>query len=287
MVYKKSQSNIITTVLLVLVALAAVAIVAVFITNSVRNSAIEAEIMSKVSGMEISGVEYVLDGNVKQLRVLIKKGVESPEELSKISIVVSLKNGTSIVDSSSINVSDFNLLETKAVIINVNNEEIRKVEIIPQYMFKDKTINGKQISAWTGEIKINPKCEQRTITSEPQYCSGFNESQCESHTGCHPVISENPGDCSFFNYDETGCIANNPQCTPNYSPILSSCGGQSDEVSCSNQGSGCYWENFDCKGEYISGQNYFGCSGTYLVSTDYVECTETYTETTTEWVCTN
>lgn len=64
---KRSQSEIITTVLLVLVALAAVAVIAVFIINQVRTSTANAE--SKANCMKVDYAITVANSNDKNITV--------------------------------------------------------------------------------------------------------------------------------------------------------------------------------------------------------------------------
>jgi len=88
--YKKGQSNIITTVLLVLVALAAVAIVSVFIINMVRTNTQEAEIMSRVSEIKVEHVTLVPDLSLAKVKVKNNGGENNAEQ---IRIVLMDENG--------------------------------------------------------------------------------------------------------------------------------------------------------------------------------------------------
>jgi hypothetical protein len=244
---KLAQSNIITTVLLVLVGLAAVAIVAVFITNMVRTNVQEAEITSQVSGIELIGVQYMGEGENRAARIAIKKEAETPKNLIGLKIVLTFKDGASQIYDSTYN--ELDLLETTYKNLEVGTKEIQKVELIPQFGFKGKVINGKMASGWTGEIKVNPSCIKKTtpITKE---CKSFsNKSSCGTQTDCHWTASEN------------GTCENHPECNKDNCQLPLGCGGNwAQTISCEGN------SEEDCVGECTKNYN-TECSGL-----DYGEC---------------
>lgn len=218
---KLAQSNIITTVLLVLISLAAVALVAVFVINMVRENVQEAEIISQESGLGLENVEYVGQGAEKELRVLIKKQADTPEELIGVKILVNLKNGSVI--NEDVFYSNLSLFETKEIYILIGEEEVEKVEMIPLYTFKGKTIIGKTSSGSSSQIKTNPNCNK--VPKQVQIsCSQYNETSCSEHEPscsleyekieCNTLLNEGP------------CLEKSPQCTAEYIPGQEqSCGG--------------------------------------------------------------
>ncbi|MBM3247345.1 hypothetical protein FJZ17_02280 [Candidatus Pacearchaeota archaeon] len=258
---KRGQNEILTTVILVIIGLAALAILGGFITNMVKDNVKQAEMTSQVSGLELQKVEYMIEGTTRAVRVAIKKQAETPEDLVAIKIVIILKDGTSRVLNVPYN--EIGLLETDYIdLLLENNEEVQKVELVPQYGFKGKVIPGKTSSAWTGEVKTNPSCKQKITTIEKP-CGDFTtEQQCGSQPGscrwaqtaegacsdpnCDRTTCMKPFgcsgswadvlDCSQYSWDESNCI--NVGCTPSYEST-GSCNTIGDEYTCSYS-NGCY-----------------------------------------------
>ncbi len=104
---KKSQSEIITTVLLVLVALAAVAVIAVFIINQVRTSTASAESKANCMKVDFAITKAVVGAN----NVTVQRLDEGTVVVNNISITV---DGTSkkVTDKAGVPGS----LETKDVV---------------------------------------------------------------------------------------------------------------------------------------------------------------------------
>jgi len=98
---KRSQSEIITTVLLVLVALAAVAVIAVFIINQVRTNTASAE--SKANCMKVDfAITRAIANSSTDAMVTVQRLDEGTIAVSNLSITVDgvSKNVTALVPTS-------------------------------------------------------------------------------------------------------------------------------------------------------------------------------------------
>jgi len=80
---KKAQSEIITTVLLVLIALAAVAIIAVFITNQVRQGAATADAKAQCIKIDLEVTKAVNAGTT----ITVKNNGDAPTGAKMLAIV--------------------------------------------------------------------------------------------------------------------------------------------------------------------------------------------------------
>ena len=110
---KRAQSEIIITVLIVLVALAAVGIIAAFIISQVRDSVQTAEVRAKVSSIEL----VVTDAKAGNNFIILQRTSNNPDiTIANISIVI---NGNLI--NSSVDLSaGWNVLESKQANLTVN-----------------------------------------------------------------------------------------------------------------------------------------------------------------------
>jgi len=291
---KRGQSNIITTVLLVLVALAAVAVIAGFIINQVIENRDRAEMMAKVSDITLEKVYTMEDSKVKIMRFAIRKLSES-QDLEGIKGVITYDDGTTSVHEIPIN--DFQVLEIKEedIPITEKSKEIKKFEIYPIFKYKNKVIYGNVLAGWIEPIKNNPKCYKTPIQGEEQDCEGLpqtdcgsgeyttcewspDEEYCQDHPEClMPSSCEKPLGCNYGNFEpKTEACTFDPRisgnCQNSYEECTYSAGCSANWNSDSNTCTIGYW----WWTEYLTGicsseatcvasayETGYGCSGTW------------------------
>ena len=132
---KKSQSEIIVTVLLVLIALAAVGLIAYFVMGQVRTNIADANLKSKVYDLSVEKVQFI-DGLM--YGVYIKRsGNEEP--LKGVDVVLTDSNGNSKTYK---NYSSFKIFESKPVYVPAEIKNLAKVEIYPIIDSNGREVTG-------------------------------------------------------------------------------------------------------------------------------------------------
>ena len=163
---KKSQSEIITTILLILIALTIVAIVSVFVVKLVRNSSQEAEAFTEISDISIQEVSITQNTALIKIVKGIDKGV-----LEKVKIVIKNSAGDTQVETKDIFIS---ALETKEITIDLSISDPNIVEIYPIAI-----INGKEI--------VGPKSdylEKKDRNFYSDYVVSVAGINCTKHSDC-------------------------------------------------------------------------------------------------------
>lgn len=126
---KRAQSNILVTILIVLVVLGAISIIAVFLINQVKDNVQTAEIRAKVSAVEIA----VTDAKAGSNFILLQRTSNNPDVvIANISIVINNNLINSSIDLS----NGWVVLETKKASLKVNlgNYILQKGDIIEVYV---------------------------------------------------------------------------------------------------------------------------------------------------------
>jgi len=128
---KRAQTDIITTILLILIALVALTIISIFIINQIRDSVHESNLKTEFSQVDIS-VEEASAGNNY---LLLKRNSDNPNvKIKDIGVVINGERVYSSVNS----VSDWQVFETRTV--NLNDYNLKKDDKIEIYIIPEEDI---------------------------------------------------------------------------------------------------------------------------------------------------
>lgn len=164
---KRSQSNLITMVLIVLVGLAAVAIIAAFLISQVRDNIQTAEIKAKVSAIEI----VVTDAKAGNNFIILQRTSSNPEVIIRnISIFINNNPISSSLDLS----QGWNVLEAKRVNLTLD---------LGKYILKKG--DNIEIYVLSGNVaKITPvKVTETDVILESSNSTSSNEENYVSNCG--------------------------------------------------------------------------------------------------------
>lgn len=225
MMNKKGLSDIVATVLIVLLALAAVAIVWGFLRPMFDSVASSTDLKSKCLGVEVQPVlctytpKAESSGAFAGTFLVTAKGINKAGEASILRGALNLKSGATY---STHDVTPADLLNTQTFLFGANNDDneiafgnaTNDYSTLEDYqVFKDFTLAGVVTGDTEGQEACTSETVACTFVPPTQGCSDTYPGLCATQSTCEPQGSSSREWCSTTTDADYGCHLSSYNCT--------------------------------------------------------------------------